>query len=137
MEVELIVNSRPLTNHFLLGSSNGTKPFCSPDHIDYRMCLRQSEMFANMFWRRFVKEMLPTLTRRGKWTQPCKAIEVGDIVLIVDENADRNTWQRGKVVEVTKANDGQVRRAKLKTISGFIERPAVKLAVLDVGNNLE
>lgn len=81
--------------------------------------------------------MLPTLTRRGKWAQPCKAIEVGDIVLIVDENADRNTWQRGKVVEVTKANDGQVRRAKLKTISGFIERPAVKMAVLDVGNNLE
>ncbi|XP_065356250.1 uncharacterized protein LOC135950646 [Calliphora vicina] len=151
MEVELIVNSRPLTyvsletedqeaitpNHFLLGSSNGSKPFCSPDNIDYKMCLRQSEIFANMFWRRFVKEMIPILTRRGKWSQRSKTIEVGDIVLVVDENAIRNTWQRGKVLETTKAKDGQVRRPKVKTMSGVMERPAVKLAVLDVGNKLE
>lgn len=151
MEVELIVNSRPLTyvsleaedqeaitpNHFHLGSSNGAKPFCSLENIDCRMCLRQSEMFANMFWRRFVKEMLPTLTPRGKWSQRSKPIEVDDLVLVVDENTERNTWQRGKVLEVTKAKDGQVRRAKIKTMSGTIERPAVKLAILDVGNEQE
>ncbi|XP_070075707.1 uncharacterized protein [Drosophila takahashii] len=66
LEIELTVNSRPLTfvsldhddqealtpNHFLLGSSNGTKPFCDPERIYYRWCLRQSEQFANHFWTR-------------------------------------------------------------------------------------
>lgn len=150
MEVEMIINSRPLTfvsldsedqeaitpNHFLLGSSSGVKPFCSLDNIDYKFCLRQSEAFANQFWRRFVKEMLPTLTRRSKWYRSVKPINVDDIVVIVDENADRNVWLKGRVVEVVRAKDGQVRRAKVKTKNGFLERPAVKLAVLDIGNKV-
>lgn len=144
----MVVNSRPLTyvsletedqeaitpNHFLLGSSNGAKPFSSPENIDHRMCLRQSEVFANLFWRRFVKEMLPTLTRHSKWTQRIKPIKEDDIVLVVDENAERNSWVKGRVIEVTKAKDGQVRKAKIKTKNGIMERPAVKLAVLDVSN---
>ncbi|XP_037931719.1 uncharacterized protein LOC119666509 [Teleopsis dalmanni] len=81
LEVEMIINSRPLTyvsldsededpitpNHFLLGSANGLKPFCDAKRIDPKMCLLQSEMFANQFWRRWVREILSTLTRRGKW----------------------------------------------------------------------
>ncbi|KAI8122748.1 hypothetical protein CVS40_6377 [Lucilia cuprina] len=104
MEVEMIVNSRPLTyvsidyadqepitpKHFILGSSNGSKPFCELDNIDYRMRLRQSEIIANAFWRRWVKEMLATFTRRSKWSQNVKPIEVDDVVLIVYENSKRN-----------------------------------------------
>ncbi|XP_037931374.1 uncharacterized protein LOC119666163 [Teleopsis dalmanni] len=147
LEVEMIINSRPLTyvsldsededpitpNHFLLGSANGLKPFCDAKRIDPKMCLLQSEMFANQFWRRWVREILPTLTRRGKWFNKVKPITVGDVVLIVDETAKRNTWVKGIVIETTVAKDGQVRRAKVKTTKGFLERPAVKLAILDIG----
>ncbi|XP_037933053.1 uncharacterized protein LOC119667801 [Teleopsis dalmanni] len=97
------------------------------------MCLLQSEMFANQFWRRWVREILPTLTRRGKWFNKVKPITVGDVVLIVDETAKRNTWVKVIVIETTVAKDGQVRRAKVKTTKGFLERPAVKLAILDIG----
>ncbi|XP_053967349.1 uncharacterized protein LOC128868835 [Anastrepha ludens] len=149
LEVEMIINSRPLTylsldyedqepitpNHFLLGSSNGAKPFCKPEEISLKMNLRQSEMFANLFWRRWVREMIPSLTRRSKWFEKVKPISEGDIVLIVDENAERNTWLKGIVVETTMAKDGQVRRAKVKTRQGVLERPAVKLAVLDIGKD--
>ncbi|XP_053964223.1 uncharacterized protein LOC128867153 [Anastrepha ludens] len=149
LEVEMIINSRPLTylsldyedqepitpNHFLLGSSNGAKPFCKPEEIRLKMNLRQSEMFANLFWRRWVREMIPSLTRRSKWFEKVKPISEGDIVLIVDENAERNTWLKGIVVETTMAKDGQVRRAKVKTRQGVLERPAVKLAVLDIGKD--
>nr|XP_044248645.1 uncharacterized protein LOC108069676 [Drosophila takahashii] len=147
LEIELTVNSRPLTfvsldhddqealtpNHFLLGSSNGTKPFCDPERINYRWCLRQSEQFANQFWTRWVTEILPTITRRSKWHEKVKPIDVGDLVIIVDETQRRNTWLKGRVIEVTRASDGQVRRAKVQTRDGFLVRPAVKLAVLDVG----
>ena len=147
MEVEMTVNSRPLTfvslehvdheaitpNHFLLGSSNGAKP-CNSEKIDYRINLRQSEHFANMFWLRWVKEMLPTLTRRGKWSQKVKPIAIDDIVSTVDENAEGNTWFKERGVEVVMAKAGQVRRAKVQTCNEILERPAIKLAVLDVGN---
>ncbi|XP_068158445.1 uncharacterized protein [Drosophila tropicalis] len=130
-EVEMTVNSRPLTyvslddedqealtpNH-LLGSSNGEKPICDPEQIDYKWSLRQSEMFANLFWKRWVKEMLPNITRRSKWHKKVKPIGVGDIVLIVDENQCRNTWTKGRVVEVTTAEDGQVRQAKMREVTG-------------------
>ncbi|XP_046869379.1 uncharacterized protein LOC124462025 [Drosophila willistoni] len=80
-EMEMTVNCRPLTyvslddedqealtpNHLLLGSSNGEKPICDPEQIDYKWSFRQSEMFANLFWKRWVKEMLPNITRRSKW----------------------------------------------------------------------
>ncbi|XP_053968820.1 uncharacterized protein LOC128870244 [Anastrepha ludens] len=149
LEVEMIINSRPLTylsldyedqepitpNHFLLGSSNGAKPFCKPEEISLKMNLRQSEIIANLFWRRWVREMIPSLTRRSKWFEKVKPISEGDIVLIVDENAERNTWLKGIVVETTMAKDGQVRRAKVKTRQGVLERPAVKLAVLDIGKD--
>ncbi|XP_073839144.1 uncharacterized protein [Musca autumnalis] len=136
MEVEMMVNSRPLNfvsletedqeaitpNHFLLGSSNGVKPFCNAQDLDHKMCLRQSEIFANHFWRRWIKEMLPTLTRRSKWFQKVKPISEGDIVIIVDENSERNSWLKGRVLEVTTAKDGQVRRAKVQTKNGVLER---------------
>lgn len=150
IEVENIVNSRPLTylpldsdqdealtpNHLLLGSSNGIKPIS--EFNDENAVLRQnwldSQRYANIFWKRWLVEYLPTITRRSKWMQPVKPIEVGDLVIIVDDQNPRNCWPRGKVIQTTSGSDGQVRRATVQTANGIYERPAVKLAVLDVGN---
>ncbi|XP_075156642.1 uncharacterized protein LOC142229926 [Haematobia irritans] len=152
-EVENIINSRPLTyipidgenkealtpNHLLLGSSNGLKPLASYD--DAGVVLRQSwlssQQVAEQFWRRWVSEYLSTLTCRTKWFEKAKPLEVGDLVVVVDPSNPRNVWPRGKVIEIFKASDGQVRRAKVLTSCGVLERPAVKLAVLDVASGLE
>ncbi|XP_017476429.1 PREDICTED: uncharacterized protein LOC108366518 [Rhagoletis zephyria] len=101
-------------------------------HVQHETALNESEVFANLFWKRWVREMLPTFTRRSKWFTRVKPIAKDDVVLIVDENAERNTWLKGIVVDITLAKDGQVRRAKVKTIHGILDRPAVKLAVLDI-----
>lgn len=66
-----------------------------------------------------------------------KPLEVGDLVIVVDPMSPRNVWPRGKVIEVFRADDGQVRRAKVMVKSGVLERPAVKLALLDVAHKLE
>lgn len=148
IEAENIVNSRPLTfvplankdaealtpNHFLLGSSNGTKPpgrYSEADLIS-RSTWRKSQYLANEFWKRWVMEYLPTITRRTKWFKNIKNIAVGDVVVIADENLPRNTWPKGIVLSVTLGKDNIVRRAKVKTQFGVLERPVVKLAVLDV-----
>lgn len=147
-EVENIVNSRPLTyvpiedenmealtpNHFLLGSSNGLKPLASYDdsEVVLRQCWLSSQQFAERFWKRWVAEYLPTLTCRTKWFERAKPLEVGDLVLVVDPGNPRNVWPRGKIIEVFKADDGQVRKAKVMTKCGVLERPTAKLAILDV-----
>ncbi|XP_062538499.1 uncharacterized protein LOC134206794 [Armigeres subalbatus] len=148
-EIELIVNSRPLTelplddehsqsltpNHFLLGSSDGSKPPIAYDNSSYALkhTWKMSQVYANRFWRRWVSEYLPTLTRRTKWFSGVKPLAEGDIVVIVDETLPRNCWPRGRVVRAIQSKDGQVRRALVRTSTGLLERPAVKLAVLDVG----
>ncbi|XP_053663492.1 uncharacterized protein LOC128712627 [Anopheles marshallii] len=151
-EVEMMINSRPLTyvpldeesdspitpNHLLLGSSDGSKPAAcfddSPTGI--RTSLGALHVNAEIFWKRWIADYLPTLTRRTKWFDSVPPIKEGDVVLIVDGNLPRNTWPMGRVLEVTRARDGQVRRARVQTTNGILERPATKIAVLDVGERL-
>ncbi|XP_065085825.1 uncharacterized protein LOC135707839 [Ochlerotatus camptorhynchus] len=105
-EIENVVNSRPLThvpedvdsapaltpNHFLLGSSNGTKPLVTSN--DCRLALKQnwctSQVLANLFWKRWVSDYLPEITRRSKWFQSTKPIATGDVVIIVDPKMPRS-----------------------------------------------
>ncbi|XP_075170474.1 uncharacterized protein LOC142242837 [Haematobia irritans] len=152
-EVENTINSRPLTyipiekgtdealtpNHFLLGSSNGLKPLALYDDsgVTLKESWLSSQLYAQRFWRRWVTEYMPTLTCRTKWFEKVKPLEVGDLVVVVDPANPRNVWPKGKVIEVFVAADGQVRKAKVQTASGVLERPAVKLAILEVAPNME
>ncbi|XP_058817784.1 uncharacterized protein LOC131681093 [Topomyia yanbarensis] len=150
-EAESIVNSRPLTylplesveqqaltpNHFLLGSSTGVKqPVANP--IDHRAALRgcwnQIRHQSDLFWSRWLKEYLPTICRRTKWFNDTKSIAVGDLVIIAD-GGKRNSWVRGRVIEIQPGADGRIRRASLQTSAGIMKRPVSKLAILDVDDS--
>ncbi|XP_055622897.1 uncharacterized protein LOC129766397 [Toxorhynchites rutilus septentrionalis] len=151
IEIENIVNSRPLThvpvddesspaltpNHFLVGSSNGSKPLVPYDDgaLVMRQSWKTSQLLANYFWKRWVLEYTPVITRRAKWFRPAKPIKIGDIVIVVDSSFPRNCWPKGRIIAVKASKDGQVRSATVQTESGIYERPAVKLAVLDIGAN--
>lgn len=150
IEIENIVNSRPLThvavesndaealtpNHFLLCSTSGVKPpSCfNSDETVLRKNWKMSQQLASCFWKRWVREYLPTLTRRSKWFSSVKPIEKGDVVIIIDDNNPTNCWPKGIVIETVMGKNGQVRQAVVQTASGVLTRPAVKLAVLDVLN---
>ncbi|PIK40461.1 hypothetical protein BSL78_22688 [Apostichopus japonicus] len=56
---------------------------------------RQMQYLADLFWKRWTKEYLPTLQRRQKWLQPERCTEVGDVVMIVDDQSPRNSWLMG------------------------------------------
>src|SRR5207245_1271040 len=107
---ENIVNSRPLTfvlisdeteealtpNHFLLGrsSSAGSPGVFTEDDMILRRLWRRTQLLADHFWRRWIKEYLPTLTRRTKWNAVTKPIEVGDIVIVIDDLLPRSSRQK-------------------------------------------
>lgn len=149
-EIQHSVNSRPLThvsldprdkealtpNHFLFGSSSGEVRLSPYD--EKISCTREqyrlAQVYADRFWKRWIREYLPTLIVRKKWTEKQPALQIGDIVLVVDLQAQRNHWRRGEVVRVFPAKDEQVRRVEIKTRTGTFTRPAHKLIKL-LGSN--
>ncbi|XP_062711573.1 uncharacterized protein LOC134289576 [Aedes albopictus] len=148
IEIENTVNSRPLTfvpiddpdapvltpNHFLLGSSSGLKPAAPLDDSSrsLRRAWRASQAEANLFWRRWLRSYLPELTKRSKWFNKVESISMNDVVVVVDPGLPRNCWPLGRVISIKTSKDNQVRTATVQTRSGIYERPATKLAVLDV-----
>ncbi|KAL7737020.1 hypothetical protein ACLKA6_008873 [Drosophila palustris] len=90
------------------------------------------QQLKDNFWRRWIREYLPTLTRRTKWFTPAKPIKTGDVVLICDENQPRGSWKRGVVIQPIQAKDGQIRIVEIQTTTGILKRPISKLAILDV-----
>ncbi|XP_053699346.1 uncharacterized protein LOC128746321 [Sabethes cyaneus] len=148
IEVENTINSRPLThvpvedpdapvltpNHFLLGSSSGFKPASTLDNraVALRRSWCASQVEANIFWQRWVRDYMPDLTKRTKWFSEVKPIEVNDVAVVVDPALPRSCWPKGRIIAVNQSKDGQVRSAVVQTMSGVYERPATKLAILDV-----
>lgn len=145
-EAELIVNSRPLTyvhddhdqpvvltpNHLLLGTASGSTPFAPDDaeDIDSRRQWRRVNALANMFWRRWLREYLPTLQQREKWVNNVPNVRVSDVVIVVDQNKQRSEWIKGVIKAVYHGNDGIIRVVDVKTINGVLRRPVAKIIVL-------
>jgi hypothetical protein len=143
-----IVNSRPLTylpiehglapalttNGLLKLENLGENFLGSFDESDKigRKKWRIVQALADCFWRRWIREILPDLARRTKWFLKVDPLKRGDFVVIVDENAARNNWIRGEIINVYHDLTGQVRFADVSTNTGIYRRPAVKLAILDV-----
>lgn len=145
--VEGIVNGRPITtvsedpndyealtpNHMLLLRAGPALPpgeFQRSDMYSRRRW-RQVQYLADVFWRRWTKEYLPTLQESKKWTQSKENLRVGDMVLVSDENNPRNLWPLARVVETFPGKDGKVRTVKVKTRSSEMVRPIHKLCLLE------
>ncbi|XP_055590713.1 uncharacterized protein LOC129742798 [Uranotaenia lowii] len=77
-------------------------------------------------------EAIRLAEERSKWITPNASIKVDDVAVIVDPNLPRNCWPLGRVISAIPGKDGEVREVVVQTAKGIYERPAVKLAVLDV-----
>ncbi|CAB0042454.1 unnamed protein product [Trichogramma brassicae] len=84
-----------------------------------KFCLRKryrvAQNLADEFWKRWIREYAPTLLKRSKWTASDEPLRAGDHVVVVDPNASRNVWLKGRVIETFPAVDGQVRVVKVRT----------------------
>jgi hypothetical protein len=144
-EVENMVNGRPLThvsvepnseetltpNHFLIMGAASHLPAAGAfDDSDLysRKQWRKSQRLADMYWTRWVKEILPDLIPRTKWTQEQNPLQVGDFVFIVDPAAQRNVWLKGVIQRVFPGRDGRVRVVEVKTKTGTLRRSASRVA---------
>ena len=82
-----------------------------------------------------MKEYLPSLQERPKCQREQKNLRVGDLVLIADDNVNRNQWPLGKVVNVFPGVDNLVRSAELRAKGTTLKRPVTKLCLLEGVND--
>ena len=140
-QIEACLNSRPLAQlpcdddgiealtpgHFFIKRSLEYLP----DHsFSYRpfLLLRCWHMCQALV--RWSTEYIVTLRQYTKWHYPSKNIEVGDIVVLQENNLAPTKWELVRVIEVYPSKDGLVRVVTIRTSNGTYKRPVTKIALL-------
>ena len=84
-----------------------------------------------MFWQRWLKEYLPTFTKRVKWHLDDKSVKVSDFALPREDNEKCGSWPLGRIEQVHLGQDGIVRVVNVRTKAGVYVRPVVKIYPLE------
>ena len=144
---EALLNSRPLTN---VSSDPNDLPPITPasliigqTRLDFssddleaaettRKRWRRLQQLSAEFWRRWMREYLPTLQGRQKWTEPSDNLREGETVLVADHNAPRGSWPLARVTKTYPGPDGLVRVVEVKTARGVYKRPVTKTVRLEL-----
>ena len=131
-EVMAILNSRPLSvesledptgplpltpNHILTTKSTGILPppgVFQKEDLMLRKQWRMVQHLADRFWETWRLDYLSSLQARRKWCQQQPNLEVGDIVVLREDDVCRGDWKLGRVTEVFPSADGLVRRCRLR-----------------------
>ena len=144
-EVKSLINSRPLgypsndpnnlqpltPTNLLLGRASSCVPQGPFEEVQNpRKRFEFVQSLAHHFWRRFIREYVPTLMRRSKRRTKGRQIKVGDVVLLVDFNVPRGKWELALVKEVYPGTDGVVRNVLVKAKDSELRRSVQKCCVI-------
>ena len=145
-EVESIINSRPLTpistvedfdrpltpkDLLVLQPDSGLPPVITRDSDTFFLQRwRHIQHYSDLFWKRLVKEYLPSLVPRQKWYDAKPNVRKGDIVILKNEVMPRFQWPLGRVIDTFADPKGFVRSVLVKTSTGNLKRPISKICVI-------
>ncbi|XP_055604233.1 uncharacterized protein LOC129752485 [Uranotaenia lowii] len=150
-QTEAVLNSRPLTplsddpddfealtpGHFLT-----QRPLLAlgepdlEDTSDNRLSMWQkSTKYTQLVWKKWSKLYLSDLQTRTKWTRKRDNISRGTMVLIVNEQIPPLRWPLGRVTDVFRGPDGNIRVVNVRTKDGIYGRAISKICVLPMPNN--
>ena len=88
------------------------------------------QKIVDTFWRRWTREVFPSLVPRKKWNAEKRTVRVDDIVIMEDSNSVRGNWTIGRIINVYPGKDGRVRNVKIKTSTSEYKRPITKIVVI-------
>ena len=98
-------------NHFLLGRLSNSLPYIrdAEKFVDSRQMFKNAQAYADCIWRQWLKEYIPQLNIRSKWTESeTQNLKKDDLVWIIDDQAKRCDYKMGRVLEVYPGSDGIV-----------------------------
>lgn len=147
IEVEAIVNSRPLTTlsetleeepltpaHFLIGRRLLSVPEGRILEIqkkssdeEFQGRWRRRQVLLDAFWNRWHREYILQLPSAHTVNNvPTSGAKVGDIVLIVNDKAPRSLWEMAIIEKTFPGSDNRVRLCLLRKSDGSHVRRAVQ-----------
>lgn len=135
--VEEDVQLPVLTPNSMLYTQPNAIPEMPPHHEEdpeLRKRAKYSRRCKEAMWRRWTKEYLRGLRERHnlKHKRPSRSVEVGDVIIIKDENKDRYKWRFGIVEEPIVGRDGIVRAVRLRAGRKHLERAVQQLYPLEL-----
>ncbi|XP_045501008.1 uncharacterized protein LOC123698434 [Colias croceus] len=152
-QVEAILNSRPLCpmssspndflslspGHFLIGRPLNALPAPSLDDAKESSLDRYGrlEQIRQHFWKRWQKEYISEMQLRTKWKVDKSKINIGDLVLLQEDNSPPLCWRMGRIVRLFHGTDGVCRVADVETTRGCVRRPLVRLCPLPTSEDLQ
>ena len=90
----------------------------SPGQLDStdeygRQQWRKVQRLADLFWKRWRLEYLSTLQPRQRWKTPVPNLQVGDIVVLKDENQLRGEWKLARITKIMPSTEKMVQKMEL------------------------
>ena len=145
LEVGNLMNQRPIgripnepddgpylcPNDKLLGRATSMVPQ-GPfrESINPRHRVEFVQKIVDTFWRRWTRDVFPSLVPRKKWNAEKRTVRVDDIVIMEDSNSVRGNWTIGRNINVYPGKDGRVRNVKIKTSTLEYKRPITKIVII-------
>lgn len=146
IQIEACLNSRPISplpsdpsdllpltpGHFLVRGPLNSLP--EDNLMDIKMNhLNRWELIQRTvqdFWKRWAAEYLTNLQSRTKWKTRQSNLQIGDLVLVKEDNLPSLKWKTRRVVETHTGKDGLVRIVSVRTTSETVKHAIAKLCKL-------
>ena len=141
--VERSLNARPLVptiadvtdldvltrNHLLLSTASSSLPSTLSSDFDHKKRYARAQAYPDAIWTQWLREYVPTLNRRSKWSSSAdRNLKTGVLVWLVEATSPRGHSPLARVVKVNDGTDAIARSTEIRTITGNLIRPIVKLA---------
>ncbi|CAG9101299.1 unnamed protein product [Plutella xylostella] len=123
--------------HFLIGRPLRSLPSPNVEEQNISPLRRYArlEQIRQHFWQRWQREYISELQQRSKWRTNHSSLQIGDLVLIQEDNTSPLNWALGRVSRLYPGADGISRVADLETLKGRIRRPFARLCPLPKGDD--
>uniref|UniRef100_A0A182X947 DUF5641 domain-containing protein n=1 Tax=Anopheles quadriannulatus TaxID=34691 RepID=A0A182X947_ANOQN len=93
--------------------------------------------FVRRIWNRWSTDYLSGLQPRTKWTKQRDNIHIGTLVLMKEDNLPPLKWSYGRVTQIYRGDDGNIRVVTVKTKDGDYKRAITKICVLPIHSSTE
>ncbi|XP_070144167.1 uncharacterized protein [Drosophila kikkawai] len=145
-KIEACLNSRPLSpmsedpsdllaltpGHFLVGGPllSTAEPEIKGEAKSILNRWQHLKAQHQQFSVRWKEEYLKELHKRYKWQYPTRNLQIGDMVVVKEDNLPSDEWRLGRISSVFPGADDLIRVVEIRTARGTIKRPVHKVILL-------
>ena len=85
----------------------------------------------DVWWKRYLKELIPSLQARRVWRREREELKVGDVVAVLDAQAERGSYPLSRIVSLQRSRgDDRARACEIRIGNKVLARPVTQLIPL-------